>query len=237
MFDPSTTLTTTQEKFLANVNNKPRFITMLSGKLKQSHILVNVVQAEDDAGLLIINTAIELTNENRSIIVGNDVDLSVLLKTLVPENKHIHFMKPGKSNIDTIIYSPKSFDAHITVKPHILFLHALTGCDTTSALFNKGKAKATKIFQKTADIRDSPKVFIEEGCSPDTIFTNGIKSLLAIYDKAVKFSMLPPTSSAAQAHLWMDYDRRIFTANTNSIATCSCCLIDHNLLEALCFNQ
>ncbi|CAH1978615.1 unnamed protein product [Acanthoscelides obtectus] len=86
----------------------------------------------------------------------------------------------GKSNIDTIIYSPKSFDAHITVRPQILFLHALTGC-YTSALFNKGKAKATKIFQKRADIRDSAKVFNEEGCSPDTIFTNGIKSLLAIY--------------------------------------------------------
>ncbi|CAH2011006.1 unnamed protein product [Acanthoscelides obtectus] len=81
MFDPSMTPTAAQEKFLANVNNKQRFITMLSGKLEQRHL--NAVEAEDDADL-IINTAIELTNENRSIIVGNDMPRNCVKKSAGP---------------------------------------------------------------------------------------------------------------------------------------------------------
>lgn len=48
------------------------------------------------------STAIELTNESRSIIVGDDVDLLELLTAPMPENKDIYY-ESGKSNIDTII--------------------------------------------------------------------------------------------------------------------------------------
>lgn len=57
IFDGSMTTSTTQEKFLGNANNKNRFIFMLCEKLKAAN--VNVKQAQNDADVLIIETAIE----------------------------------------------------------------------------------------------------------------------------------------------------------------------------------
>ena len=62
------------------------------------------------------------------------------------------YIKPGKANVKTKIYSSKSFDSYIKSKDHILFLHAMTECDT-SALFNKGKMNALKILEKREDLR------------------------------------------------------------------------------------
>lgn len=45
--------------------------------------------------------------------------------------------KIGKRTTSIWIYSSTSFDKYRLCKEHILFLHALTGFDTTSPLFNK----------------------------------------------------------------------------------------------------
>ena len=39
-----------------------------------------------------------------------------------------------------------------TAKKYILFLHAVSGSDTTSALFGQGKKEAATMFEKRADI-------------------------------------------------------------------------------------
>lgn len=46
-----------QETFLSNKSNKSRFISMLSKKLEAANI--NVKQAQDDADVVIIETALE----------------------------------------------------------------------------------------------------------------------------------------------------------------------------------
>lgn len=95
----------------------------------------------DDADVLIIETAIEESKHGKTaVIVGEDIDLLVILigRTLFYDQE-IFFRKVGKGNVKTEIYSSKSFDKYPNSKRHILFLHALSGCDTTSALFKKGK--------------------------------------------------------------------------------------------------
>jgi len=184
-----------------------------------------VKQAEDDADVLIIETALEQININKSIVVGEDIDLLVLLIARTPAEKEIYFLKPGKAKVKTTIYSSKSFGSYIKSKDHILFLHAVTGCDTTSAVFAKGKAKSLKTLEKRDDLRIATEVLNKKNCSPQLIVKNGIRFLLAMYgapsneelldtfryycfarstrlNKAVKLSTLPPTSSAAQQHLY-----------------------------------
>ena len=120
-----------QQQFLANIHNKSRFISMLSDKLITENIAVK--QAQNDADVLIIETAIEQFNAtNTIVVVGEDVDLLILLTARTPIDKIIYFLKPGRAQQRTEMYSSKSLSAYPKCQNHILFLHAIIGCDTTS---------------------------------------------------------------------------------------------------------
>ncbi|GBN63418.1 hypothetical protein AVEN_252015-1 [Araneus ventricosus] len=67
LFDRFMTGPTNQQQFLANTHNKYRFISMLSEKLKAADIFVK--QANNDADVLIIETALEKFNTNTTIVV------------------------------------------------------------------------------------------------------------------------------------------------------------------------
>ncbi|GBN04671.1 hypothetical protein AVEN_31094-1 [Araneus ventricosus] len=126
------------------------------------------------------------------------------------------------------MYSSQSLTSFTKCQAHISFLHAITGCDTTSAFFKRGKTKAFKLFEKRHDLIDCVEVFTHIGSSPDIILTNGTRFLLAMYgapnkiasidkyrylrfvkntsnNKLVQVSCLPPTSAAAYQHLCRVY--------------------------------
>lgn len=107
IFDEFMTVPANQQQFLANINNKSRVISMLSDKLTAANIAVK--QAQNDADVLIIETAIEKFNAtNTTIVVGEDVDLLVLLTARTPIDKINYFLKPGRAQQRTEIYSSKS---------------------------------------------------------------------------------------------------------------------------------
>ncbi|CAG4943948.1 unnamed protein product [Parnassius apollo] len=70
IFDEIMTVPTSKQKFLANTHNKSRFILMLKEKFTTENILVK--QAENDADVLIIETAIEQFNSTNTTIVQED---------------------------------------------------------------------------------------------------------------------------------------------------------------------
>jgi len=83
-------LTIAQSSFLSNQQNKSRFIKMLSIYLKNNGY--TVLQAADDADTMIVNeTILKAKNELDVIVVGEDIDLLVLLIALTPEEKNIIF--------------------------------------------------------------------------------------------------------------------------------------------------
>ena len=135
-----------KQQFIANTHNKSRFISMLCEKLTTANIVVK--QAGNDADVLIIETAIEQFNAtNTTIVVGEDVDLLILLTARTPFDKTVYFFKPGKAHEQSKIYSSKSLSAYPKCQNHILFLHAITGCDTTSAMFRRGKTSVFKLVE------------------------------------------------------------------------------------------
>lgn len=71
------TVPTNQQQFLANTHNKTRFISFLCEKLNAAHI--SIKQADNDADVLIVETAIEQSNTSTTIVVGEDVDLLIIL--------------------------------------------------------------------------------------------------------------------------------------------------------------
>lgn len=174
----------------------------------------------------LINTAIALLEQqNTVVIIGEDIDLLVILIGRTQSHQQeIYFKKVGKGNVKTQIYSSKSFDQYPRIKKHILFLHAFSGCDTTSALFKKGKKTVTRALEKITNLDKLVEVFQQENCPVQTLFENGVRIFLALYNapksednldyfrytqfikltklnKPVQLSTLPPTSVAARQHI------------------------------------
>ncbi|KYN15191.1 hypothetical protein ALC57_12601 [Trachymyrmex cornetzi] len=171
---------------------------------------IPIKRADNDADVVIIETAIkQFKRPNTTVVVGEDVDLLILLTARTPIDKIIYFLKPGKAQVQSTIYSSQSLTAYPKCQTHILFLHAITGCDTTSAIFKR-------------------EVFTKIDSSPHDIVTNGIRFLLAMYGapkkidsidkyrylrfvksawnkKTVQLSSLPPTSASAFQHLYRVY--------------------------------
>lgn len=71
--------TVTQEKLLGNDKNKSRLISVMSERFQNEGFEVR--QAQDDADTL------EFSPSANVIIVGEDIDLLVLLTALAPQEK------------------------------------------------------------------------------------------------------------------------------------------------------
>ena len=94
-------------------------------------------QATDDADCLICNTAITLAQEYKDhsiVIVGNDTDLLVILIEKSLPNLHLQFQRDAVYNVQSI-----KDELGASVSVHLLVAHAITGCDTVSAMHNIGK--------------------------------------------------------------------------------------------------
>ena len=147
VFDENMKATVTQEQFLSNDKNKIRLISILKTFFEKAGCAVYI--AEDDADLLIINKAIQKSSNIQVTVVGEDVDLLVLLIALTPENKNIYFLKPGSGKIAKKVFSSNDLQKqYFNIKNTILLAHAFSGCDSTSAIFRKGKLKILKIMEK-----------------------------------------------------------------------------------------
>ena len=84
-------------------------------------------------------------------MVADDSDILALPSALIPEEWEMCTLKLGKNGTPPTIYSQNSLNEIPFCKKYILFLHAATGCDTTSCFF--GRAKIS-IFNKWCPNRD-----------------------------------------------------------------------------------
>lgn len=89
-------------------------------------------------------------------------------------------MKPGKGKTADKLYSTNSFKYH-SLKNLICFIHAFSGCDTTSSFFGKGKNKLTKIMDKFDDLHVYANFFNNENSTPERISEAGCEIVLALY--------------------------------------------------------
>ena len=127
----------TQDNFLSNTNTKVQLIKMLSQYLKYDGN--EVINCSDDADSIIGHTPLDLatTGEKEVVLIADDTDILVMLT--------YHW----KSKMKNIIFFQQKmlrgwniaslFLRLDKVKDHILFAHTMTGCDTTSAPYGKGK--------------------------------------------------------------------------------------------------
>ena len=156
-----------QDGFLSNDRNKSQFVSLVSKYLTQAGN--TVVNCPDDADTQIVSQAITLATKGRDVtVVADDTDVILLL---------VYHMKDTMSDIYFCTEKSKKTwsirDIIRTVGPlvkhHILFLHAWTGCDTTSAIFGQGKTsllkklESSKELQRLSDIISDPWTTQDQG--------------------------------------------------------------------------
>ena len=131
----------------------------------------------------------------------------------------------GPSSNNTTVFDIKSLQSAVgECKDSLLFLHAVTGCNTTSALYNQGKKKAYKLLKKHTGLAKDVSIFNMPQAAKKDLNSAGEKFLLhwygasdftlldafryyaftcAIAKKSAKDSFnlttLPPTSAAANS--------------------------------------
>lgn len=228
LFEPTMPVTVTKDIFLQSSKNKDRIINFLKGYMLEAGIQCE--QATEDADTLIVATAFKnaANKTNDFVIVGEDVDLIVLYVDATVKYSYltnVYFLKPSKQNQERKLFDRKCF-AYPDIAKNLLFLHAISGCDTTSALFMQGKKKYANILTKHEDLNDEVKVFREPETDIRVLEKVGQKFLVLLYGGDTDMSLndlrfknfssyliksktnlacLPPTEAAANQHIRRTY--------------------------------
>lgn len=231
VFEREMMVATGQAQFLANSLNKTRLIEELSEFLLDGNVKVH--HAKGDADRLLVTTALGYSEQgNRVVLVGNDADLLVmLLVTVEEEHSGLCMCFPGSGKSPERIYNILQIQASIAPQQqHLLFLHAITGCDTTSAVFKHGKRSAHKLLKNDALLACKVKIFNDALATHAAVASAGEEFFLRLYgsqslksldelrffayNRTVSKSMLssefqlsslPPTSAAARQHSFRAY--------------------------------
>ena len=137
----NTKVTCNSEAFLANQSNKDQLIKLMCTRLEAAGFAT--VQCHGDADTLIVKTGLEFAERGRTVVtMAADTDILVLLMS--------HWRKGmGEMIFGTEIKVKNKMSklrywriSDLLAENHpetLLFAHAWTGCDTTSAIHQKGK--------------------------------------------------------------------------------------------------
>lgn len=160
-------------------------------------------------------------------IVREDVDLLVLLNGLASSVNNVYFQKSSKGESDSLFSSTSFNHGELSFTPGlVLFVHAFSACDTTSALFWHGKIKMLDVLQKHPWLIDVATIFLQPEVTHEEIGSAGNKLLVALYGGGVTSTLhtlryeifvrsaasakihlarLPPTEEAAAQHAYRTY--------------------------------
>ena len=223
-FLEQTVLNMTNDEFLVNLDNRQRFLEMLTSKMNSSNLYA--IQSSGDADALIVNSATEAAKLKSTVVVGKDTDLLMLLIHGVQLSDHsVFFTSDEKSNIARKLWDVKNAKEVLgeEICNAILPIHALLGCGTTSRLFSIGKQVALQKFRKMERFRNTISIFNNTTVKQEDIVKAGEELLVMIYggkgditfdilrfekfhqklassSTAVAPETLNPTSSAASFH-------------------------------------
>ncbi|RXN01179.1 hypothetical protein EOD39_7640 [Acipenser ruthenus] len=151
------------EHFLANSTIKQKLIIMLSEKLNGNGF--KTIHAESDANLLITRTAVDCAAKRATTVIGEDTDTLVLLYFHEEPNSFgLFFRSEWRKNTKTLRIWNINWQQN-ALSPemcHLLFVHAISGCDTTPRLFGTGKGVALQKLSTDPYLKKQAEVFSSE---------------------------------------------------------------------------
>ena len=219
-------ITVSQQIFLSSNSNKESLIDMLIPTLIPDNHTIK--QAAADADTLIVASVLGFASEGQAVsLFANDTDILVMLvyhwkRDMATVCVKSDIMKSGKRIQKVFNVEEACSIVTTTTKQHILLIHAFTGCDTTSAIHDKGKSVLKKLLENSNEAQTSAMVFLDPDATKDDIGEAGIRLFVLLYggkpgDKLADLryskymwmaatssrispSKLPPTECAAYFH-------------------------------------
>src|SRR5277367_2962592 len=106
------------------------------------------------------------------------------------EGKNLTVLHQTTNKVPGKIFNVSEIQRNLgTRKDCLLFCHAVSGCDTTCAIFGKGKKKAWKLFEKTPELRDCAVVFNTLSATKEEVIAAGERFVIKLYSNE-KFASL-----------------------------------------------
>ncbi|GBN54387.1 hypothetical protein AVEN_89015-1 [Araneus ventricosus] len=102
-------------------------------------------------------------------------------------------LKEGKGKVKDRFYSSKDLqnsnlviECNTHTKKSILFVHVISGCNTTSGFYGKGKLQAVQLFNLSKYLQDIPEIFNNPKSTYTEIERAGERFIIALYSNKKK---------------------------------------------------
>ena len=184
VFEEKNAVSLKRDVFLTNKENKQALVNHLCTHLTKAGYQVK--QATADADTLIAKTAIDAVQGQNVTLVADDTDLlCLLLYHFSKDTAHRLTMKARAQKESVRQYDIRLLQESLgdLVCKHILFAHALTGCDTTSRIHGIGKQTVMKLLTSDSSFISASEEFhnIEASTNRERIALAGETALKRLY--------------------------------------------------------
>jgi hypothetical protein len=179
---------------------------------------IQVTRSSGDADYDIAMTACKIALTLLVVVVADDTDILILLQHHFSISNHETIYLQTSIKLIDISIMKKKLDNDLSKS--LLFIHALSGCDTTSKPYGLAKMSA---MGKYRDLKEFAELFMAMNINHEEIELSGKQAIGIIYgckqgsdfnlERASKFTekaasssgylppeLLPPTSDAARFH-------------------------------------
>ncbi|KAJ8890902.1 hypothetical protein PR048_010411 [Dryococelus australis] len=164
--------------FLRKGHNKNGLIKLLVTYFRSS--VHHAIQCSGDADTTIAAIALQYDTSCGVKVISTDTDILAMLNARADEGTHIEVLHPTSDKITGKIFSISAIQQDIgEMKNYILFCHAMTGSDTTSTFFGKGKKQAWNIIKSDVSIRNTVDVFMRPNADKMDIISAGEKFIMS----------------------------------------------------------
>uniref|UniRef100_A0A8C4Q7P4 HTH OST-type domain-containing protein n=1 Tax=Eptatretus burgeri TaxID=7764 RepID=A0A8C4Q7P4_EPTBU len=180
-FDAKTEFVGRKDDFLSRSCNKQGLIDLVTEELQKKGC--TVINASGDADVDIVKAAIKSSQHQSTTLIGEDTDLLILLLYYCETNNRGLYFRSDKSTVPTV-YDVSEMKQVLgsAMCSQLLFIHAFTGCDTTSCIFRVGKKSA---FQKLANgestIQTCANAFLLPKQANNVIEDHGSKAMAVMF--------------------------------------------------------
>ena len=124
--------------------------------------------------------------KSSTTLIGEDTDLLVLLLFYYDLDAQELYYRSGKSvkSNDIIIHDIRFCNSLLGTEfsSKFLFLHAFSGCDSTSSIYGISKATLFKIVIENKSLQDVATIFCSDNLSKDQVITAGETVMVIIFN-------------------------------------------------------
>lgn len=122
----------------------------------------------------------ESDSSENVIVIGQDIDLLVILHELGISKNNLFFKKVGDAKTDDAIYTSNCF-MYEKIKHIVGFIHAFSGCDTTSGFYFHTKNSVASVINKNDDLIKEAENFYSADSTEEALASSGCKIISKVY--------------------------------------------------------